>query len=58
MDQEADAIRSQNLKLSWYTRGGVSYNDVMNMSSTERKLIGDLIKENIETTKSSKMPFF
>jgi hypothetical protein len=58
MEQEANSIKSQNLKLSWYTRGGVSYHDVMNMSSDDRRLIADMIKENLETTKTSKLPFF
>ena len=31
-------------------RGGATYNDVMQMSSTERKLVSELAKENIETT--------
>jgi hypothetical protein len=39
-------------------RGGASYNDVMQMSSTERKLINELAKENIETTKKSNLPYF
>jgi hypothetical protein len=39
-------------------RGGASYEDVMQMSYQERKMIGDLIKENLETTKNSKLPFF
>lgn len=58
MDKEADSIRRQSLKMSWYMRGGASYEDVMQMSSQERKMIGELIKENLETTKSSKLPFF
>jgi hypothetical protein len=39
-------------------RGGASYNDVMQMSATERKLISELAKENIETTKKSNLPYF
>jgi len=39
-------------------RGGASYNDVMQMSSTERRLIGEIAKENIETTKKSNLPYF
>jgi hypothetical protein len=39
-------------------RGGGTYEDVMNMSFQERTLISELIKENIETTKTSKLPFF
>ena len=58
MDQEADALRKQGLKMAWYMRGGASYEDVMNMSYTERSLLNDLIKENLETTQKSKLPFF
>lgn len=39
-------------------RGGLSYDDSMLLSETERKLINELIKENLETTKKSKLPFF
>jgi hypothetical protein len=58
MDQEADSIRQQSLKMSWYMRGGATYDDIMQMSFRERTLISDLIKENLETTKTSKLPFF
>ena len=58
MDQEAKDIRQQSLKMSWYMRGGASYEDVLQMSSQERDLITALIKENLETTKTSKLPFF
>lgn len=44
--------------MSWYMRGGMTYEDVMNLSFGERELVGDLIKDNLETTKKSKMPFF
>jgi hypothetical protein len=39
-------------------RGGVSYEDLLNMSSSERNDIGKIIEENLETTKKSGMPFF
>ena len=58
MDEEANSIKQQSLKMSWYMRGGASYQDVMQMSYQERKMIGDLIKDNLETTKTSKLPFF
>ena len=44
--------------MSWYMRGGASYEDVMQMSFVERRMINELIKENLETTKNSKLPFF
>jgi hypothetical protein len=58
MDQEADSIRQQSIKMSWYMRGGATYEDIMQMSFRERSFISDLIKDNLETTKNSKLPFF
>ena len=58
MDQEAESIRQQNLKMTWYMRGGVSYSEIMQMSYKERQMISDIVKENLETTKNSKLPFF
>lgn len=58
LDQEAGQIRSESLKLAWYMRGGATYDQVMNMSFAERQMIGELAKENIETTKKTNLPWF
>jgi hypothetical protein len=39
-------------------RGGISYEDVMQLSQAERSLISELAKENIETTKKTNLPWF
>jgi hypothetical protein len=39
-------------------RGGISYNDAMLLSVEDRKIIGEIVKENLETAKKSGMPFF
>ena len=39
-------------------RGGVSYEDVLNMSSEERTSINKIIEDNLDTTKKTQMPFF
>ena len=44
--------------MSWYMRGGLSYDDAMSLSNVERDLISKIIKDNLETTQKSKMPFF
>ena len=44
--------------MTWYMRGGVSYDQALQLSITERQLISKLIKENLETTKKSGLPFF
>jgi hypothetical protein len=58
MEKDTNNIRQEALKITWYMRGGISYEAAMNLSSTERTLINEIIKENLETTKKSGLPFF
>jgi hypothetical protein len=37
---------------------GLSYAEGMNLSVDEREIVGEIIKENLETTKKSGLPFF
>lgn len=39
-------------------RGGLTYDQILALSSKERNMISDIIKDNLETTKKSKLPFF
>ena len=57
-EKQSRAIRDELLRFCWYMRGGLSYADALMLSSEERKLINEIIKENLETTKKSGMPFF
>jgi hypothetical protein len=58
MEKETDTIRQEALKMSWYMRGGLSYEVALQLSVAERRAINELIKENLETTKKSGLPFF
>jgi plasmid maintenance system antidote protein VapI len=44
--------------MAWYMRGGATYEDVLNMSSVERKQINELIEEHMDVTKKTQLPFF
>jgi hypothetical protein len=37
---------------------GMSYAEAMHLAPEERSIIADIIKENLETTKKSGLPFF
>jgi hypothetical protein len=39
-------------------RGGLTYEEAYTLGQQERDIISDIIKDNLETTKKSKMPFF
>ena len=58
MEEECTAIKKNALSMSWYMRGGVTYEDVLNMSTVEREEIKKIIDNNLEVTKKSQMPFF
>lgn len=58
MEKEAKALKSEAMKLSWFMRGGLSYDDAMMLSVSERENLNKLIKDNLETTKKSGLPFF
>jgi len=58
MENEAKSIKEEALRLSWHMRGGLSYNEALCLSISERETIGKIIKENLETTKKSGLPYF
>ena len=58
LDKEANSIREQSIKMAWHMRGGATYDDILQMSWTERTAISALIKENMETTNKTRLPFF
>ena len=58
MDTEATEIRREAIKMCWYMRGGITYEQALQLSIGERTIISDLIKDNLETTKKSGLPFF
>ena len=44
--------------MMWFMRGGLTYDDAMALGQTEVELINKIIKDNLETTKKSQLPFF
>lgn len=58
MEQETKAYRNEALRVCWYMRGSISYGDAMLLSVTDREIINKIIKDNMETTEKSGLPFF
>ena len=44
--------------MCWYMRGGLSYDQAMLLGVAERKIISQLINDNMETTKKTGLNFF
>ena len=58
MDKEARAIREDALRMMWWMRGGLSYEDAMLLGQTEKEIINQIIKDNMKSTQDSGLPFF
>jgi len=39
------------MKICWYMRGGMSWQESLNLSPDERQIAGQLVKENLDTAK-------
>lgn len=58
LDSEAKALKAEILKLCWFMRGGLTYDEGMMLSQQEKDMIIKLVNDNLDTTKESGMPFF
>ena len=51
-------IKKNILEMCWHMRGGVTYDEAMNMSVSERSIIAIMVEDHMEVTKKSKLPYF
>ena len=58
MEREAKARKDDILRICWYMRGSLSYSEGMMLSRADQEIINKIIKDNLETTKKSNLPFF
>jgi len=57
-DNQTKNLKLELMKLCWFMRGGMSWNEALVLSPDEREIVSQLVKENMETTKKSGQPFF
>ena len=58
LERQSKALKEEALRLAWYMRGGLSYDDAMTLSVQDREIIKKIIDDNMETTKKTGLPFF
>ena len=57
-ENEIKNIKDELLRICWYMRGGISYNDSMDLTMEDRRLVTKIVQDNLDTAKKSGMPFF
>ena len=58
MEADMKQFRFDLVRICWYMRGGVTLNEAYMSTYEEREMIGNLVKENLETAKKTGQPFF
>ena len=51
-------IRAECIKITWHMRGGINFDQALQLSYDDRRLIADLIKDNMEVVKKTGLPYF
>lgn len=58
LEKESKALKKEIIRICWFMRGGITYDQAMDLSFEERQVIAELINDNLDTTKKSGLPFF
>lgn len=58
MENESKNFKMELFRMSWFMRGGISANEIFELPFEDRQILGDLIKQNLDTAKKTGQPFF
>ena len=58
MEKETKAYKLELYRICWFMRGSLAVSEAYELTSEDIEILGNLIKDNLETTKKSQMPFF
>lgn len=56
MQNEQKELTKSIYEICWYMRGGITREEAWSLSTNEREIIYDIIKQNLENTKKTGMP--
>jgi hypothetical protein len=58
LEKESKALIKQIYTLAWHMRGGMTLDEAFQISFSDREIVMELIKEHMEVTKESHLPYF
>ena len=58
LEDESKALKKELYKLAWFMRGALTFEQAYLLDVADRDIIGEIVQENLETTKESQLPFF
>ena len=58
LEKDVKQMRYNLFKLAWHMRGSLSVDEAFELPPEDRDILGDIIKDNLETTKKTGLPYF
>lgn len=58
LEKETKAYKLELYRICWFMRGSLSISEAYELADEDIEILGNLIKDNLETTKKSGLPFF
>jgi hypothetical protein len=58
LENECKNIKHELFKICWYMRGGVTYQEALALSPSDREIVSQIVKDNLDVTKKTGQPFF
>ena len=58
LEKESKALIKQLYTLAWHMRGGMTLDEAFQISFSDREIVMELIKEHMEVTEESHLPYF
>ena len=58
LDRQSKALKKNLMKMCWYLRGGMTYEEIYQLGPMDRQIINKVVEENLEVAKESGLPFF
>lgn len=57
-EREQKELKKECINLSWFMRGGLTLDEAWTLCHEDRVIIGEMVKDHLETTKKSGLPYF
>lgn len=58
LEKESKALTKHIYDLCWHMRGGMTLDEAFSISYSDREIINELIKERLEITNDTRLPYF
>lgn len=58
MAGESRSLIKQCVELAWYMRGSIQYQTLLDMTPAERELVGDFVREHMDSIKKHSFPVY